>query len=217
MPSLINRFSSDLRNISITTTRRALFLRIAAALLALITAIDVASTINQLHRRSDALGRTYPVVVARRDLPTGHKIVGSDLGSMQLHAPPPNPEVRAHAIGERVDIPVLKGNVVTTRHLGTSNNLLPAGTRGVRVVSNDARQLHARDVVDVFVTLDPERFSGGEPTREVISGATIIRIDRTSEGTAATLAVPLDLVPRVAFAVASGVITLASVPGISRR
>lgn len=217
MPSLINRFSSDLRNISITTTRRALFLRIAAALLALITAIDVASTINQLHRRSDALGRTYPVVVARRDLPAGHKILRSDLGSMQLHSPPPNPEVRAHAIGERVDIPVLKGNVVTTRHLGASNNLLPQGTRGVRVVSNDARQLHARDVVDVFVTLDPERFSGGEPTREVISGATIIRIDRTSEGTSATLAVPLDLVPRVAFAVASGVITLASVPGISTR
>ncbi|MBJ7513687.1 MAG: hypothetical protein JHC94_05135 [Acidimicrobiia bacterium] len=217
MPSLINRFSSDLRNISITTTRRALFLRIAAALLALITAIDVASTINQLHRRSDALGRTYPVVVARRDLPAGHKILRSDLGSMHLHSPPPNPEVRAHAIGERVDIPVLKGNVVTTRHLGTSNNLLPAGARGVRVVSNDARQLHARDVVDVFVTLDPERFSGGEPTREVISGATIIRIDRTSEGTSATLAVPLDLVPRLAFAVASGVITLASVPGISTR
>ena len=217
MPSLTNRLSSDLRNISITTTRRALFLRIAAALLALITAIDVASTINQLHRRSAALGRTYPVVVARRDLPTGHKILSSDLGSMHLHSPPPNPEVRAHAIGERVDIPVLKGNVVTTRHLGASNNLLPQGTRGVRVVSNDARQLHARDVVDVFVTLDPERFSGGEPTREVISGATIIRIDRTSEGTSATLAVPLDLVPRVAFAVASGVITLASVPGISTR
>jgi len=106
---------------------------------------------------------------------------------------------------------------VTTRHLGTSNNLLPAGARGVRVVSNDARQLHARDVVDVFVTLDPERFSGGEPTREVISGATIVRIDRTSEGTSATLAVPLDLVPRVAFAVASGVITLASVPGRRTR
>jgi hypothetical protein len=71
--------------------------------------------------------------------------------------------------------------------------------------------------VDVYVTLDPDRFSGGEPTREVISGATIIRIDRTSEGTAATLAVPLDLVPRVAFAVASGVIALASVPVLGKR
>lgn len=217
MPSLVNRFSSVLRNISITTTKRALLLRVAAALLALITAIDVASTINELHSRSEALGRIYTVVVARHDLPAGHKIVSSDLRSIQLHSPPPRPEVPAHAIGEQIATPVLKGNVVTTRHLGTSKYSLPTGTRGVRVLSNDARQLHAQDVVDVYVTLDPERFNGGEPTREVISGARIIRVDRTSEGTAATLAVPLELVPRVAFAAASGVITLASVPVLGER
>ena len=217
MPSLLNRFFSALRDLSVTTTKRALLLRVAAALLALITAIDVASTINQLHRRSASLGRTYTVGVARRDLPEGHKIVSSDLRSIQLHSPPPRPEVPAHAIGEQIATPVLKGNVVTTRHLGTSKNSLPTGTRGVRVLSNDARQLHAQDVVDVYVTLDPERFNGGEPTREVISGARIIRVDRTSEGTAATLAVPLELVPRVAFAAASGVITLASVPVLGER
>ncbi|MEI8336978.1 MAG: hypothetical protein WCG37_08920 [Actinomycetes bacterium] len=217
MPSLFNRYSSVLRNISITTTKRAFLLRVAASLLALITAIDVASTINQLHSRSEALGRTYTVVVARRDLLAGHKILSSDLRSIQLHSPPPDPEVRAHAIGEQIATPVLKGNVVTRRHLGVAEAALPDGTRGVRVVSDDARQLHARDVVDVYVTLDPERFSGGEPTRQVIGGARIMRIDRTSEGSAATLAVPLELVSRVAFAVASGVITLASVPVLGKR
>lgn len=211
MPSLINRFSSALRSISITTTKRTLSLRLVAALLALITAIDVGSTIKQLHQRSDALGRTYTVAVARHDLQAGHKIVSSDLRSIQLHSPPPNPKVPAQAVGAQIATPVLKGNVVTKRHLGVAKAALPEGMRGVRVVSDDARQLHARDVVDVFVTLDPDRFTGGEPTREVISGVTVIRIDRTSEGTAATLAVPLELVPRVAFSAASGVITLASV------
>lgn len=212
MPSQYLRYSAALRKISTPTSKRALFLRIAAVLLAVITAIDVASTMNQLRRRSNALGTSYSVEVARHDLPAGHKIMNSDLRSVRLHSPPPHPALLRRAVGGRIAIPVLKGNVVTTRHLGVLTNLLPQGMRGIRVVSSDARQLRARDVVDVFVTLDPDRFSGGEPTREVISGVSVIRIERTADGTAATLAVPLELVPRIAFAIASGVVTLASVP-----
>jgi Flp pilus assembly protein CpaB len=84
----------------------------------------------------------------------------------------------------------------------------------VRVVASAAR-VRPGDRVDLLVTLDPDRYPGSEPTRAVGEALPVLAVDRddvdpTARGV--TLAVPRDLVTRVAFATTAGTLTLAVVP-----
>lgn len=90
----------------------------------------------------------------------------------------------------------------------------PPGTRAVRIVAQPVR-VRPGDRVDVLVTLDPDRYPDVEPTRSVGDGLTVVAVDRNGadpDARGVTLAVPRALVPRVAFAATSGVLTLAVVP-----
>jgi Flp pilus assembly protein CpaB len=192
--------------------RRAL-LGVAVVALALATAYDVAATTARLHARADALGASRTVAVARRDLPAGTRLASRLLRDVTRHEVPPGAIPVEGARGQHLGLPLLRGAVVTRRALRVDAAPVPAGTRAVRLRSEDARRLRTGDRVDVLVTLDPERSGGGEPTRTVVEAVGVLAVEPPrAGGPAAVLAVPVALVPRAAFAASNGTITLARVP-----
>lgn len=201
------------RTVPTTTDLRRVLLGVAVLALALATALDVATTTSRLHARVEALGRSRTVAVARRDLPAGTRLERRDLRDATRHEVPYGAIPVARARGRRLGLPLLRGTVVTQRALRADAAPVPAGTRAVRLRSEDARRLRTGDRVDVLVTLDPERSGGGEPTRTVVEGVGVLAVEPPrSGGPAAVLAVPVALVPRAAFAASNGAITLARVP-----
>lgn len=192
--------------------RRAL-LGAAVVGLALVTALDVAVTTNRLHARADALGRVRTVAVARRDLAAGTRLTRGTLRAVPRHEAPRDALGPAAARGRRLGLPLLRGAVITARALRAGAVTVPTGTRAVRLRSEDARRLQAGDRVDVLVTLDPDRVPEGEPTRMVAERVTVLAVEPPrAAGPAAVLAVPVEYVPRAAFAAANGTITLVRVP-----
>ena len=95
---------------------------------------------------------------------------------------------------------------------------LADGERALAVPLGDTPiALHRGDTVDVLGTFDVDAATNSGaaasadtgPTVVIATGATVLDVtDR-----AATIAVPIDLVPKVAFALAKGTVTLARSPG----
>ena len=127
------------------------------------------------------------------------------------------------AVGRTVVVAVFAGLPVMEGHLGASGlkgvaALLPPGTRAVAVPNGGAPlPLVAGDHVDVLATFDPSGdpsgspATGHDPTFPVARGALVVDVGDDS----ATVAVGPQEAARVAFAVTTGVVTLALAAPIS--
>ena len=85
--------------------------------------------------------------------------------------------------------------------------LVPSGERALAVPAGKAVPLRRGDRVDVLATFDAEP-TEGDPTGAVATGALVLDAGADT----VTVAVPVELAPKVAFAVAKGTVTLALAP-----
>jgi Flp pilus assembly protein CpaB len=209
----------------------------AAAGIAVVTALLVGTDLSTLHRRARDLGPEVPVAVAVRDLSVGTTVAPGDVRTRYVHESQlPGAAVDPEAADGRViAVPVLRegfvsrGNLVPRDRDGL-DGVVPRGMRVVRVVAEapDAgRRVGA--AVDVLATFDAgaavDEATGeaSDPTVVVARGATVVAIDDgtgesgdlttpTVTGDGMTLLVTEDEARALAYATASGVITIAVVP-----
>jgi Flp pilus assembly protein CpaB len=211
---------------------RAVLLWLGAILVAVVTAVLVATDLAALHRRAHSLGALRSVAVAARDLPLGSRIGRGDLRSRTVHRSQlPFGAVSPHVADRRVlAVPVVRGafvldgNLAPRRRTGL-DGAIPPGMRALRIVAREALRPPVGSSVDVLVTFESnDATAGSAPTVVAARGVLVLGTDdapaavetRAGAGRAAGLGVTLlvadDDAPRLAFATASGVVTLALVP-----
>lgn len=210
---------------------RAVLLWVAAAAVAIATALIVGGTLASLQRQDTQFGRIGPFVVARHDLELGMAITREDLTVVRARGgarPPGAIEAMTRVQGRVVSVPVLEGQAVTTRHLAArsrdgSDGIVAPGRRAMRITVDDAPRLRPGDHVDVFATFDPSLVGAeADPTLTVAEAVPVLAIDddadddlSATEGSrtaAVTLMVTARDAPRLAYATANGVLAVALVP-----
>ena len=216
---------------------RAVLLWTGAVVVAVVTAVIVATDLSALHRRAQSLGPSRPVAAAVRDLPVGTTIADDDLRLRSVHRSqlPADAMSPSGARGRVVAVPVVRGSFVTGGNLAPRrrtglDGAIPPGMRALRLVVPEALRPPVGSSVDVFVTFEPGSSpeSGRGPTvvaaRGVLvlgtddtpaafeTGATEPSGDRRPSSLGVTLLVTEDDAPRLAFAAATGVVTIALVP-----
>jgi Flp pilus assembly protein CpaB len=214
---------------------RAVLLWLGALLVAVVTAALVATDLAALHRRAHSFGSPRPVAVADRDLPLGSTIDRSDVKARSVHrSQSPTGALSPREVeGRVVTVPVVRGafvvdgNVSPRRRTGL-NGALPPGMRALRVVARDALRPPVGSSVDVLATFESSgaATADGAPTVVAARGVLVLGTDdapaavetgeRSSDGQNSALGVTLlvteDDAPRLAFAAAAGIVTLALVP-----
>lgn len=194
--------------------------------LALFTGMVVARSVRTTGSLAAHYGPLGPVVVAAHRLDPGVEVASGDVavrlvpGSL---APADSLTSTDEAVGRTVVVPIFAGLPVMEGHLAASGlkgvaALLPPGTRAVAVPNGGAPlPLVAGDHVDVLATFDPSGdpsgspTAGADPTFPVARGALVVDVADDS----ATVAVGPQEAARVAFAVTTGVVTLALAAPIS--
>ncbi len=198
---------------------RVLCLRVLAIALALFTARLIATDLATLHGRAKSLGNLSPVLVANRDLSLGTVLKSSDFAIVERHSSQ-TPGSTLHSIGDAVGktvvVPVvesaylLDSNVAESSRRGTAE-LIAADHVAVRVVSEDGLSPTVGSSVQVIATLD-----GGAPASTAVLSevALVLGVDGGDNGRelGVLLEVPRDDAPRIAFALANGVVMLALLP-----
>jgi Flp pilus assembly protein CpaB len=213
---------------------RAVLLWIGAVVVAIVTAAIVATDLAALHRRARGLGSPRPIAVAVRDLPLGTTIGDGDIRVRSVHRSqlPADAMSPAAVRGRVVAVPVVRGafviegNVAPRRRTGL-NGAIPAGMRAMQIVVRDALRPPVGSSVDVLVTFEPgsNGASNAAPTVVAARGVLVLATDdapaasdtasatrRTGSGLGVTLLVSVEDAPRLAFAAATGVVTVALVP-----
>jgi Flp pilus assembly protein CpaB len=211
---------------------RAVLLWLGAVLVAVVTAALVATDLAALHRRAHSLGSQRAIAVATRDLPRGSTIDRSDVRRRSVHRSqlPSGALSPGAADGRVVAVPVVrgafvvKGNVAPRGRTGL-DGAIPSGMRALRVVARDALRPPVGSSVDVLVTFESsDAGGGGAPTVVAARGVLVLGTDespatvethagdRGAGGLGVTLLVTEEDAPRLAFAAAAGVVTLALVP-----
>jgi Flp pilus assembly protein CpaB len=216
---------------------RAVLLWMCAVLVAVVTAVIVATDLSALHRRARSLGPARPVAAAVRDLPVGATIADDDIRVRSVHRSqlPTDAMSPSGARGRVVAVPVVRGAFVTGGNLAPRrrtglDGAIPPGMRALRVVVPDALRPPVGSSVDVLVTFEPGNSpeSGSAPTVVAARGVLVLGTDDTpaafetgatessGDGRTSSLGVTLlvteDDAPRIAFAAATGVATIALVP-----
>jgi Flp pilus assembly protein CpaB len=209
---------------------RALLLWIAAAVVAVATAAYVANVLVSLRHQDEAYGKVRSVVVASRDLPLGHRIEPSDLGRRHLRGDLGGALTRpGDAVGQVVRVPLLRGALVTARHLAAKqrdgrDGTVPAGLRSMRVVVDGAVQPDPGDPVDIYATFDPQTVGENvEPTLTVADAVPVLATDHraSTSGASDSIGVTVLVTPtqakRLAFAQAAGTVAIAVAPPEATR
>jgi Flp pilus assembly protein CpaB len=202
---------------------RVLLLWGAAILVAVVTAVVVAGDLATLHRRARSLGPERDAVVAAHALPVGTRLTSTDVEVVRRHESqlPDATVASVDAVeGRVVRVPVVAGGYVGQAHLAPKertglDGVVPPGMRAVRIVVEVAPPLEPGVGVDVLSTFDPSVATGGEPTITVAAGALVLAVDEgtdVSAGTGVTLLVDEADARRLAFAAATGIVTMAVVP-----
>jgi Flp pilus assembly protein CpaB len=212
---------------------RAVLLWIGAVLVAVVTAVIVATDLAALHNRARGLGPRRAVAAAVRDLPVGTTIGDSDIRARSVHRSQlPGGAMSPTAVhGRVVAVPVVRGGFVIDANLAPRrrtglNGAIPPGMRALRVVVRDALRPPVGSSVDVLATFEPGSSgpNGAAPTVAAARGVLVLGTDdapavfdagsgdRTGEGFGVTLLVTEDDAPRLAYAAATGVLTIALVP-----
>lgn len=198
-----------------------------AGLTALVAARVIAGDVAALHGRARAAGAEVAAVVATRDLPLGHTLEAGDFeATLRYERHLPDGALRGDdgLAGRVVTVPIVEGGVVTERHLGPVDRtgldgVVPEGMRAVRVVAEETPPVAAGSVVDVLVTFDPGLVPPElDATTTVVEGGLVVdagEVDGTDPARGATgviLLVDEAAARRLAFAMASGMVTLALAP-----
>jgi Flp pilus assembly protein CpaB len=213
---------------------RAVLLWASAVLVAVVTAVIVATDLAALHKRARGLGPSREIAAAARDLAVGMTIDDDDVKVRSVHRSqlPAGAMSPGEARGRVVAVPVVQGtfvvdgNVAPRRRTGL-DGAIPTGMRALRVVVRDALRPPVGSSVDVLATFDSgsSEAGGGAPTVVAARGVLVLGTDdapasfetpTSSRGGGAGLGVTLlvseDDAPRLAFAAATGVVTIALVP-----
>ena len=96
---------------------------LAALIVAIATAVTVISSVSSLRHQDEAFGQIQTIIVARRDLPVGTRVGASDLDTRHLRGEPPARDTitrTADAVDRIVRAPILRGDLLTARHLTAS-------------------------------------------------------------------------------------------------
>ncbi|MEA2702185.1 MAG: pilus assembly protein CpaB [Actinomycetota bacterium] len=186
--------------------------------LALFTGLVAARAVRTADSLTARYGPLRPVLFATHRLDPGAEVGAADVVVRQVPgsmAPADALASTESAVGRTVVVAVLAGLPVMGGHLGASGlrgvaALLPPGSRAVAVPNGGAPlPLVPGDTVDVLATFDPSGdpagAAGAEPTFPVARGALVVDVGDDS----ATVAVGPQEAARVAFAVTTGVVTLA--------
>jgi pilus assembly protein CpaB len=208
---------------------RALLLWTAAAIVALATAAYVANVLVSLRHQDQAFGRVHTVVVAARDLPLGRRVRLDDLLDRHVRGetgPAGAVTRRSAAVGRVVAVPLLRGAIVTGRHLAAHrrdgrDGTVPDGLRSMRVIIEGGVRPRTGDRVDLYATFDPQTVGADtEPTLTVARAVPVVAVD--TDGVRApgehgaaigvTVLVTPDEAKRLAFATAAGTLALAIAP-----
>lgn len=190
----------------------------AAALVAVVTSIVVASDLAVLHRRARSLGPERTVLVADGDLELGTTLTDADLTTRKIHESQLPPEVSTtieNVRGRVVVVPLLDGAYVTSRHVAPADRdgldgVVPVGSRAVQIHPMAAPALRPGDVVDVLAAFDTTE---AVDARIAARSALVLRVDEHDDvetgSPPVTLLVATDEAARVAEAAAVGAIHLA--------
>jgi Flp pilus assembly protein CpaB len=208
---------------------RALALRAAALVVAVVTAALVASDLAALHRRAGDLGPERVVIVATRDLAVGDTLEREDVARRHVHESQlPTGVVRDAdaALRHVVIVPVLRGSFVLIRDLAPRHRtgldgIVPEGMRAIRVTVTGALRPRTGSAVDVLASFDARsaEATSDRSTVVVAAGVRVLGSDtRASGGTgrgdalAVTVLVDRDEAERLADAQVNAVLTLSLVP-----
>ncbi len=216
---------------------RAVLLWLGAIAVAIVTAALVAADLAALHRRTHSLGAPRAVAVAARDLPLGTTIRRGDITTRSVHRSQlPRGALSPDAVEQRVvAVPVIRGAFVVDGNVAPRgrtglDGAIPPGMRALRIVARDALRPPVGSSVDVLVTFETSdgAFAGGAPTVVAARGVLVLGTDDEPAavehgtpgrdaggqggGLGVTLLVAEEEAPRLAYAAAAGVVTLALVP-----
>ncbi|MBK5289046.1 MAG: Flp pilus assembly protein CpaB [Acidimicrobiia bacterium] len=203
---------------------RTAMLWAAAALVAVVTATTVIGTLSSLRHQDQAFGALSPIVVARRDLPVGTRLTHRDLAVRQLRGESPDSDAlstTAAAEGRTLTTPLLRGGVLTRRHLAAADRsglgaVIPRNRRAVRLVVEHGVQPAVGDLVDVLATFDPATLGdGGDPTIVVAAAVPVLTVEPGTDA-GDTVAITVLVTPRtarrLAFSSATGTLSLSLAP-----
>ena len=177
------------------------------------TASTVARLVDRAGAQAARYGRLRPVVTATHDVEVGSVLHASDVAVQSMPAafePDGAAGTTSAVVGRTVVVQVFRGAAVLAANLAPDGiqglaALLPPETRAVAVPTGTASvPLRRGDRVDVLATFDPPA-PGEEPTFPVAEAALVVDVGPE----AAAVAVGPDEAKRVAYAVASGTVTLA--------
>jgi Flp pilus assembly protein CpaB len=212
---------------------RALALWGAAAAVALVTAVVVASDLATIHRRAADLGPVVPAAITTRDVALGTELRATDLAERPVHRselPAGVIKGARTAVGRVITVPVVRGGFVTKANLAPRrrtglDGAVPAGMRAMRVIVTNPLRPRPGAAVDVLATFNTGGTGGGgsgdsgSSTVVVAAGVVVIDVDTEANRAGAhgdtlgiTLLVDADDAERLAFAEANGVVTIALVP-----
>jgi Flp pilus assembly protein CpaB len=217
---------------------RALALRAAAVVVAVLTARTVATDIQAIHSQAHALGPVHTVVIARRTLLKGEIVGRADIGVVARHAGQEPSDVLTdptRAVGRAITVDVARGAPVLRANLsagraGTSG-ALSADERVVRVVDAGGLAPEVGAIVDVYATFgatsgtsDNAGDNASAGATLVARGARVLRVEVSSADvpsahaaspdatTGILLLVKASETADIASAVADGVMTVAIAP-----
>jgi len=189
---------------------------LVVAVLALLTGMVAARVVGNAGALASHYGPLRPVVVATHPLEPGTVVMAADVAVRQL----PASVLPADAVGSidqaegRVvvapvfpGVPMVAGQLAPDGRRGLTA-LLPVGSRAVAVPNGRPSLALVRgDAVDVLATFDDlaDEAEGAPPTFRVAINALVVDVGDES----AAVAVTPEEAARVAFALASGVVTLA--------
>ena len=185
----------------------------AVVALACFTAVTVAGQLGKAEAQAARYGRLRPVVTATRAVEVGSVLGAADVTLRTMPAaflPEGAIGATGAVVGRTVVVPLFRGAAVLAGNLapdglGGLAALLPPGTRAVAVPGGpESVAVRRGDRVDVLATFDPPP-AGQEPTFPVAEAALVVDVGPE----AVAVAVAADDAPRVAYAVAAGVVTLA--------
>lgn len=201
---------------------------LAALAVLITTARFVGGDLAAIHRQATSLGPRVDVVVARHDLPLGTTIEAGDLDVVTRHeSQVPDNALRNFddAVGVVVAVPLVADATILAAHLADPDRsgldaVVPPGMRAVRIPLENAVRPDPGDVVDVLATFDTLLVGDTrDPTSVVAAAARVVEVESddaevvTGLGTTAvTVLVTADEAEQVAFALSSGIVTIAVAP-----
>jgi Flp pilus assembly protein CpaB len=178
--------------------------------LALVTGLIVSGAVAGARDARSAYGTARVIIVATRDIEAGESIEAADVrAEARPLAVIPDGALDDPPIGQVASAAIMRGEpLVAARLAGAGVSaiaaLVPPGDVGIAVpLDAGALAVSVGDVVEVMATFDPDSIEG-PPTIVLAPRAVVVDV----RDAAATLAMPESDAQRVAFGLATGVVTV---------